>query len=142
AGREAHRLQRDARIEVDIRIELLLDEILILERDALELHRDVQERIVLDAELVQDLMTGLLHYLSARVVVLIDAMPEAHQAERIVLVLRALDEFRNAVNMADIGKHLERGFVRPAMRRSPKTGAAGGNASEGICAGRAGEAHG
>ena len=50
AGREAHRLERDARIEVDVRVELLLDEILVAQRDALELHRDLQQRIVAVAE--------------------------------------------------------------------------------------------
>jgi hypothetical protein len=34
-GREAHRPQGDARIEVDVRVELLLDEILVLQRDLL-----------------------------------------------------------------------------------------------------------
>ena len=55
-GREAHRLQRDARIEVDVRIELLLDEILVVQRDALELHRDLEQRIVAMAELAQHLV--------------------------------------------------------------------------------------
>ena len=71
-------------------IELLLDEILVVQRDALQLHRDFEQRIVLDAEFVQHLMAGLLHDLGARIVVLVDAVAEAHQAERIVLVLGAL----------------------------------------------------
>src|SRR5215216_5422960 len=33
-GREAHRLERDAGIEIDVRIELLLDEVLVRQRDA------------------------------------------------------------------------------------------------------------
>src|SRR5215472_15153949 len=37
-GGEAHRLQDDARIEIDIRIKLLLDEIIVGQRDLLELH--------------------------------------------------------------------------------------------------------
>src|SRR5271163_415489 len=36
-GREAHRLERDAGIEIDVGVELLLDEIVVVERDALEL---------------------------------------------------------------------------------------------------------
>src|SRR5260370_18273912 len=36
-GREAHRLQRGARIEVDIRIELAVDEVLVGHRDLLKL---------------------------------------------------------------------------------------------------------
>ena len=59
-----------------------------VQRDALELHRDVEQRIVLDAELVQHLVAGLLHDLGARIVVLVDAVAEAHQAEAVVLVLR------------------------------------------------------
>src|SRR5271163_3049240 len=40
-GWEPHRLQRDAGIEVDVRIELLLDEIIVVERDTLEFNCDV-----------------------------------------------------------------------------------------------------
>ena len=58
--REAHRAQRDARIEVDVGIELLLDEIVVLQRDALQLHRHLQDLLVLDAERVEHLVAGLL----------------------------------------------------------------------------------
>ena len=40
-----------------------------------------------------------LHDLRARVVVFVDAVAEAHQPEGIVLVLRALDEFGDAVDV-------------------------------------------
>src|SRR3984893_5346187 len=36
-GRKAHRLEGDAGIEIDVGIELLLDEVIVMERDALEL---------------------------------------------------------------------------------------------------------
>jgi hypothetical protein len=49
-GRETECPQRDARIEVDVRVELLLDEILVVERDLLQLHGDIQKRVVLDAQ--------------------------------------------------------------------------------------------
>src|SRR4029077_9336625 len=42
-GREADRLERDPRVEIDVGIKLLLDEVLVRERDALELHRDVEQ---------------------------------------------------------------------------------------------------
>ena len=80
-GREAHRLQRDARVEIDIRIELLLDEIFIAERDLLELHRDIEQRVVFLACSFEDRVTRLLHELGARIVIFIDAMAEAHKAE-------------------------------------------------------------
>src|SRR5690606_10761385 len=140
-GGEAQCLQRDTRIEVDIRIELLLDEILVRQRNTLQLHGDVEQRIVLDAELAQNLMAGLLHDLGARVVVLVDAVAEAHEAERIVLVLRALDEFRDAIDSADLCQHVERCFVGATMRRTPKAGDARSDAGEWVCARRTGKTH-
>src|SRR6476646_7079802 len=51
-----------------------------------EAHRHVEQRVVLDAELAQYLVTGLLHDLRARVVVLVDPVAKAHEAEGIVLI--------------------------------------------------------
>ena len=90
---------------------------------------------------VEHLVAGLLHDLGARIVVLVDAVAEAHQAEAVVLVLGALDEFRDAVDRADLAQHLERRLVGAAMRRAPQAGDAGGDAGERIGAGRAGEPH-
>src|SRR2546423_15723288 len=45
-GWEAHGLQGDARVEVDVRIQFAIDEITIAERDLLQLHRHLQHRIV------------------------------------------------------------------------------------------------
>src|SRR3546814_3994943 len=45
-GREADRRQDDARIEIDVRIELLVDEIGVVERDMLQLARDVENRVL------------------------------------------------------------------------------------------------
>ena len=68
-------------------------------------------------------------------------MAEAHQAEAVVLVLRALDVFGDAVDRADLGQHLQRRLVGAAMRRAPQAGDAGRDAGERIGARRAGEAH-
>src|SRR5690625_3014489 len=54
-SREAHRFENDARIEIDIRVELLLDEIAILERPLLERLRDLQDGVVLDPKQFQHL---------------------------------------------------------------------------------------
>src|SRR3982750_3966116 len=48
--RDAERALHDARIEVDVRVELAADEIVVLERDLLELHRQLEEAIVVQAE--------------------------------------------------------------------------------------------
>ena len=86
-------------------------------------------------------MAGLAQHLGARIEVLVDAMAEAHQHEIVVLVLGALHEFGDAVLAADLHQHLEDRFVGAAMRRTPQRGDAGGDAGEGIGAGRAGETH-
>ena len=117
--REAHGPQRDTRIEVDVRIKFLLDEVVVLQRDALQLHGNFQDLLVLDAERVQHLVAGLCHHLGARVVVLVDAMTEAHQAELGILVLGLLHILRHAIDGADLLEHLERGLVGSAVRRTP-----------------------
>ena len=43
-GREAHRLVDQARVEIDVRVELALDEVLVLQGDALELDGDLEQR--------------------------------------------------------------------------------------------------
>ena len=86
-------------------------------------------------------MRRLLHDFGARIIVFINAMAKAHQPETIILVLGSGDEFGNVFDMADFSQHLQRGFIGAAMRRAPEAGDAGGDAGEGIGAGRAGKAH-
>eukprot|EP00657_Telonema_sp_P-1_P008374 TRINITY_DN29417_c0_g1_i1.p1 TRINITY_DN29417_c0_g1~~TRINITY_DN29417_c0_g1_i1.p1 ORF type:complete len:103 (+),score=40.78 TRINITY_DN29417_c0_g1_i1:134-442(+) len=69
--------KRQAGIEVDVRIQLLLDEVRILQRDLLQRHGDLQQRIILHAQAIQNLMTGFLHHGRARVVVLVDPVTKA-----------------------------------------------------------------
>jgi hypothetical protein len=85
----------------------------VRQRDALELHRDVEQRIVLDAEFAEHFMAGLLHDLGARIVVLVDAVTEAHQTERIVLVLGAGDVFGNTIDGADLLSMLSAASLAP-----------------------------
>ena len=98
----------------------------------LEFNRDFEQWIVVVAERVEDLVTGLLHDFRARVIVLIDAVAESHQAEAGCLVLGLLHVFRNAVDRADLLQHVERGFVGAAVRGPPKAGDTGGDARERI----------
>jgi len=57
--RDAERALHDPRIEIDVRVELALDEIFVLERDLLQRERELEEAIVVQTELLQDLMAGL-----------------------------------------------------------------------------------
>ena len=93
------------------------------------------------ADGLEHLVAGLLHDPGPRIVVLVDAVAEAHQPEGVVPVLGALDVFGDAVDRADLLQHLERRLVGAAMRRPPETGDAGRDAGEGIGARRAGQPH-
>src|SRR6266436_5222200 len=64
-GREAHRLQDDPRIEIDIRVQLAADEVIVVERDLFQLHRQIEQRLVLDAELVEHLVAAVAQHAGA-----------------------------------------------------------------------------
>src|SRR5260221_7753858 len=87
----------DPRIEVHVRVELALDEIPVLERDFFQRESELEQAVVVQAELLQHFVAGLAPQLCSPIVVLVDAVPETHEAHAGVLVLRALDEF------ADLG---------------------------------------
>ena len=117
-------------IEIDVRVQLLLDEVVVLKRDALQFHRDLEQRIMLGADGVEHLVAGLLHHLGARIVVLVHAMAKAHQAEARVLVLRLLDVLGNAIDSADLLQHVQCRLVGAAVARPPQAGNAGRDARE------------
>src|SRR6266702_2356745 len=91
--RDAEGALHDPGIEVHVRVELALDEIIVLERDLLQREGELDEAVVVQAELLKHCMAGFAHELCPRIVVLADAVPEAYEAYARVLVLRALDEF-------------------------------------------------
>ena len=57
-------------------------------------------------------------------------LTEQHQAERVIFIFRATNEFRNVLNGADLFQHLQRRFVRAAVRRSPQGGDARSDTGE------------
>ena len=75
--REAHRLVDEPRVEVDVRVELARDEVVVGQRDLFELERDVEQRVL--AGDLEDLVGGLLDDRGPRVVVLVHAVAEALQ---------------------------------------------------------------
>src|SRR5208282_6101655 len=77
--RYADRALHDAGVEVDVRIELALHEIVVLERDLLQRHGQLEQAVVVQPQVLEHLVAGLAHELRARVVVLVYAVPEAHE---------------------------------------------------------------
>src|ERR1700694_2329752 len=102
----------------------LLDEVIIGERDALELKRHLKERVVaiVTTHSFQHLMQGLPHNRGPWVVVFINAIAEPCELDRIVLVLGALDVFWDAGDRSDLLQHHQHRLVGPAVHRSPETG--------------------
>lgn len=84
--RNTHRFQDDTRVEIDVRVQFLLDKVRVVQRDVFQLHSHFQQ-VILRAQLFQHFMAGFTHYGGARVVIFVHAVTEAHQAERIIFVL-------------------------------------------------------
>ena len=97
----------------------LLDEIVVLERNALEFLRHFKDRVILNAGNLKHFLAYFLHDACARIVGLVNPMPKAGQPELILLVLRALDVKRDAVGRADFHEHLQGGFVGAAVCGAP-----------------------
>ena len=102
---------------------------------------DLEKRIIFRADDIEHFLAGLLHHARAGIVVLVDAVPEAAEAEGVLRISGSLDELGDAVNRADFHEHLQRGLIRPAMRRTPQAGDARRNAGKGVRARRTGKAH-
>ena len=113
---ELHGLVDEARIEVHVGVQLAFQEVLVLERDPLELERDVEERVL--ARDLEDLLGHVLDDLRARVVVLVDAVAEAHEARLAAALLDRLDERRDVRLRANLEQHAEDGLVRAAVERA------------------------
>ena len=56
------------------------DEVVVFKRNLFQRHRKLEDRIVVQAQLVEHLVTGLAHELGTRVVALVDAVAKAHEA--------------------------------------------------------------
>ena len=142
AGWNADRLEDDPRVEVDVRVQRAFDEVRVGQGDLFQAHGQFELRIVLDAQFLQHFVAGLLHDGGAWVTVLVDPVTEAHQLERIVLVLGLGDELVDVGDIADFIEHGQYGFVRTAVSRAPQCGDAGGDTGERVGTRRACQAHG
>ena len=110
-GLETHGLVDDPGIEIDVGIQLALDEVLVFERNPLQFECDVQLGVA--AGYLEYLLGGPLDDLGPRIVVLVNAMSEAHQFA--VPIFDLLDVGRHVVLGADFVEHLENFFVGATM---------------------------
>ncbi|MNT69888.1 hypothetical protein D3C72_2082330 [compost metagenome] len=94
-----------------------------------QLHRHFQQ-IIFGTQLFQHFVAGFTHYGRARVIVFVNTVTEAHQAEGVIFVFRTTHEFRNVLNGADLFQHLQCRFVSTTVRRSPQGGDTGSDTGE------------
>src|SRR4051794_21302208 len=126
-GRDVQRLVDEPGVEVDVRVELALGEVVVVECALLELDRDVELRV--HARDLEDLLDVLLDDPRPRVEVLVDAVAEPHQL--LLAVLYRLEEVGDVVGRPDLLEHPQHRFVGAAMKRAVEGSDAG-------CAGRVG----
>ena len=121
--REAHGLIDEARVEVDVRVELAAHEVVIGECGFFELEGNIEKFVL--AGLLEYVVGDLLDDLGPRVVVLVHAMAEALKDH-----LAFADVFHVGVDVvegADGVEHAKHSFVGATMARAIKSGSGGGS---------------
>ena len=130
-------------VEIDVRIELARDEVLVLERDLLEPQRQLEQRIVVLPSLREHLVAHLADDLGARIEILVDAVAEAHQPEVAATCPWPSPGTSGCCSTVPISSSIvEHGLVGAAVRRAPQRRDAGGDRRVRVGAGAAGQAHG
>ena len=86
-------------------VELAVEYAVPVTEDNFKLHREVEQGLVLDTELVENLMAAFAKHVGARIVVFVDAMAKAEQQFVVVLVLHVAQELLDAGFVADPREH-------------------------------------
>ena len=119
-GREAHGPVDHAGVEVHVRVQLALDEVVVGQRDLFERLGDI-EHLVVAAELAEDLVGLFLDDARTRVVVLVHPVAEAHQLHAVLPVLHLADELLHVAALgADLLQHLQHRLVGSTVQRPPQ----------------------
>ena len=102
------------RVEVDVRVQPARREVVVFDRDPLELESDVDQLV--PAGHLEDVIGHFLDELRAGIVVLVHAVPEAHQS--FFAALYVLEESRDGFAASDPLQHPDRGLVCSAVQRT------------------------
>src|SRR6266403_2272633 len=121
----AQRAVDDARIEVDVRVQLARYEVFVLECNFLELERQIEQRIVGTPEFLEHPVAHAPNDLRAWVEILVDAVTEAHEPDAVGFVFDLAEKFIDLRYGADAVQHVEHGLVCSAVCRPPQRRHAG-----------------
>src|SRR5882762_421976 len=122
----------DARIEIDVRVQLARYKVVVFESDFLELQRKFEQRVIALAHLFKHAVTHAADDLGTRVDIFVDAVTKAHQAHAARLVFDARQKLADVCRRADAAEHIEYGLVCAAVRGTPECRNPGGNCRVGI----------
>lgn len=126
---ESHCLVDDARVEVNVGVELSIDEVFVTSSNLLKLHCDFDQWLL--AYYFEDLLSELSAERSSRIVVLVYSMTKPE--EKSLLLLHVLHELGHILNSANLLKHLKDSFIGSSMLGPVKGSCSSGDASEDIC---------
>ena len=121
--RESHGLVDEARVEVDVRVELAAHEVVVGEGGFFKLESNV-EKFVLAGDL-EHVVGDLLDDLGPWVVVLVHAVTKALQDH--LAFANVFDVVVDVVKGADAVEHAKHGFVGATMARAIKRGSGSGS---------------
>ena len=140
-GRKAHRPIDHPGIEVDVRVELALNEVVVGQRDLFHGLGDV-EQLVISTQLAEDLVGLLLDDSGARIVILVNPVAEAHQLDPVLAVFDLADECVHiATAGTDLLQHLQHRLVGATVQWAPQRVDPAGDRREQVGLGRAHQAH-
>src|SRR5216683_5998703 len=114
--RETHRLIDQPAVEVHVGIQLAADEVIVFQGDALAFQRDLGQWV--PAHHLKHFVGDALDDAGPRVIILVDAMSEAHQL--VLADLHALDIIRDARDGANFHQHAQYFLIGAAMQRPVK----------------------
>src|ERR1700722_8517610 len=115
---ESPSIDRSGRYRSPRWIELALNEGFVFEGDAFAFERDFDQRV--DAHHVENFVGDVLDDAGAGIVVLVNAMAEAHQ--QLLACFDALDIRRDVLDGSDFNQHAEHGFIGAAVQRAVESG--------------------
>ena len=117
-GGDAKGLVDDTGVEIDVRVKLALDEVLVREGDTLELHGNINHGLTADDG--ENIIGKLTDKSGTRVKVLVDAVTEAH--EDLLAVLNILDELRDVLDIANLIEHAKDSLVGTTVAGAIESG--------------------
>lgn len=117
----SHRVIKNARIEIHIRIEFPFDKVVVFEGGIFEFGSDVQQRIA-NMFAVKNRVHKSFQNFCARVVVFVNAMPEAVKFEWILTVFCTFDDLLDCETaLVNFHQRFEGGLVGATVERSPQS---------------------